>query len=176
MKRKRKMLDHAKRRLLERYSYPDAYKVMKEVENKNIQYAKRLTTNRSLIYLKVPEHNLPIKAVYQRKTKKIITILSMDLDYEIITQINYKENLYNLKFYPDCFYSTKNAVVLTEFTIFKNNEYIECSKRENLFNEIYYLAWREYLKGINENEKQEKANEALSFFKRNERGYLEIST
>jgi hypothetical protein len=151
MKKKRKgrmLTEHAKKRLKERVQYPIAIEsITKAIKTKTLLPIKRESISRTIYYGMV--ENCPIKLVYSKTLKKIITILPLEYDYSFnfITQLN--DYIYSITIFPDCYIETENPSMLTVFKKFDNLlcNWGLCKKstKEN-FHDIFSLAWEGYKK------------------------------
>lgn len=98
--------------------------------------------------------NKPIKLIYSKKTKKIVTVLTMYWEYSIPGQeIELNENRYYIQLFPDCFLETNDPRKLTIFKKYENNNLIEYDKNNIEFEEVFYIVWKKYWESLMKNQK-----------------------
>lgn len=146
-----KMTDHAVAQLHKRYS-PDVGK--KEIENalknkENIKYIQRISDTRSLIYLHTS--NGIVKAIYHRKAKKIITVLTWVGNYKVdlfasVPLDNEEENkLFKVTIFPDCYKETGCDRALTKmFMVHPDGAKEPMGFNHYLFDTVFYYVWDSY--------------------------------
>lgn len=140
---------HLMRRIKERVS---SIVPIKEIEgnldHSKIRFAKKLTNSRSLGYIVVNE--TPIKLIYSKTAKNIITVLDIHNDFEFPENdyIRHHEmssgNSYRIRLFPDAYLETENSKALTIFEILENNEWREKKKTGPIFDKIFQIAWELY--------------------------------
>jgi hypothetical protein len=126
----------------------------KDLSLKKINFSRKSTNSRSIGYTVVNE--TPIKIVYSKSIKKIITILPMNYAFqhppmeenngwfEYLSDDN--NNAYRIRIYPDCYIESEDSRCMTLFEIWndKNGCWETKKKINKIFNEIFGMAWRYY--------------------------------
>lgn len=146
--------EHAKDRYIERYNLSDISmkKIADMIKNgTKLLYAKRLTTSRSLTYM--PVDNEVIKFIFDRKKRKIITILPWVDIFKITIDFfstYYNNRAYSVTLYPDAYLETKNKNVLDTNIVcpYQDNEKIEYF--HPYYGKLFDIAWKNYLQSKEE--------------------------
>lgn len=108
------MLNHAIHRLMERTDQEVSRKeITNAIEGRHMQFAKKLTNSRSLVYLNTPSGI--VKIVLHKPTGKVVTVLPWKDRYKFTTK--FTSPMYgNLEaeIYPDCYQETNCKTALTK--------------------------------------------------------------
>jgi len=150
---------HANQRYFERVHPDTASKkdIVKALQHpSNVEYIKRLTEGRSMVYIHLPNDNI-VKAIINKRKKEIVTILPWKDIYKIEIPIHNLINYYIVDFYPDCFLETNNPSTLNKIKKYQYAnfmyEYIEYNNSD--FEPIILKAWEKYEKNNPEKETKE---------------------
>lgn len=151
MPKPKKRKTHVLQRFKERVGCHIPAKLIEEnLDHKQIIFAKKLTNSRSLCYMIIDD--TPIKFVYSKECKKVITILPIHYDFQYPKNDEWFEYLaddnkaYRIKIYPDCYQETCNRRALTKFEVWNDRLMIWKPKKNDdaLFHLIYDIAWKWY--------------------------------
>jgi hypothetical protein len=118
------------------------------LDHSKIMFAKKLTNSRSLAYIVINE--TPIKIIYSKECKKIITVLTINHTFEFPKYDYYyftkNGNRYRMKIFPDAYMETENPKALTIFEIWDHtlDNWRTKKKSSKSFEEIFKLAWGFY--------------------------------
>lgn len=140
---------HLVRRIKERVSSVIPIKEIEgNLDREKIMFAKKLTNSRSLGYIIV--NDIPIKLIYSKVSKNVITVLEIHNDFEfpkndyIFHHIMGSGNAYRIRIYPDAYLETDNSKVLTIFEILDSGIWREKKKIGPVFDEVFKIAWDYY--------------------------------
>ena len=142
------MKPHAIGRLYnrERVSIPTSVDtVLLALQNNKFVTVKKSTNTRNLLYGVV--NGCPMKIIYSKRTKKIITFLPIQYPYCLKwKEYEFNNKKYRIKIYPDCYLETDDSRMLTKFEVFDPIEGVWKPKKksENVFGVIFLYAWNEY--------------------------------
>ena len=143
-KRILKLVPHARERLKERFGMEVLNSDLVDVDMSVVQMVSH---TRSIGYMIVKEK--PVKFVYSKSCKKIVTILPMEYDFEVDGWFEYQNCTckYRVKLFPDCYITTEDPTVLTQFEVLKpqSKTWEACSKSIPMFQTVFNEAWKEYL-------------------------------
>ena len=145
-KRKR----HLIKRIKERISSVIPIKELEgNLNHSRIMFAKKLTKTRSLGYMVI--NNVPVKFIYSKISKKIITVFKIYHDFEFpvdgyleFHSCEEDDKSYRLKLYPDAYIETGDPRALTIFETLENNEWTEQKKMGEIFFKLFLVAWGHY--------------------------------
>lgn len=138
-----KFINHAVQRLYERVTAPEkTLNNILKIGIEDLNPVKKKTRTRTICYGKIEE--IPIKLIYSKKTKKIITVLPFNYDYEFEFSIKFKNNVYRIIIYPDCYMETENPYLMTVLEKVDDTGNWKPIKKTTLFKQLFNLAWEQY--------------------------------
>lgn len=136
---------HAKDRLCERVNCPISHKtIAKEIGLDKHFSVKKLTNSRTLCYVVID--GTPVKIVYSKSCKKVVTILPFKFDYQYDFDMEVNGNSFRITIFPDCFMETDNPYLLTRFYKLDNaGAWSKCKMScDTPFQIIFQSAWEKY--------------------------------
>jgi len=143
---------HAIRRIKERVSSIIPQKDLEDnLDHNKIMFTKKLTNSRSLCYIIL--RDIPIKFIYSKIKKKIITILPIYHDFifpydnnEWFEYFSTNNEAYRIKIFPDAYLETEDNKSLTLIEKWNDrlNQWEKEKKNSEIFDTVFSVAWRFY--------------------------------
>lgn len=150
MKGPKRRRAHVLKRIKERVgTHINPSKIEGNLKHEDIIFIKKVSCSRSIGYLIID--NTPIKIVYGKECKKVITVLPLNYDFEFPKgeewfKTEYNNKLYRMKIFPDCYIETENKRTMTKFEI-QNRETMEWKEKKyvnDIFTHIFNAVWKQY--------------------------------
>ena len=153
--------NHAYQRLTERTDMEvDRKDIIKAVENRNLVFARKISSTKSLVYAMTPKGI--IKLVLHKPTKKIVTILTWKSIFKFTCEFispHYDQGMYQAEIYPDCFLETGCSTALTKIVrIHRDGAKEPINYIHPFFDGVFKEAW-ELFEKANPNHQEVKSNE-----------------
>jgi len=139
---------HATQRLYDRSFEVTKKELKRALQNKsNIDFIKRLTESRSMVYIMCGDDKI-VKAIINRKTKDVITVLPWKGEYKHLTSYHHEkcDRRYKIVLYPDAYLETNNSSHLTKIYLVHDDEQEEqVAFNHPHFEYLFNYAWGVYL-------------------------------